>query len=56
MGSNNKRKIIEEVRKLFEQKDTILLCNEYINARTKMEFICNKHKELGIQKEVIIDA
>lgn len=48
MGNNNK-KTIEEAKELFLTKDAILLCDEYINTKTKMDFICNKHKDIGIQ-------
>lgn len=49
MRKNNKRKTIKEARDLFKQKDAILLCDKYVNTHTKMEFICNRHKELGVQ-------
>lgn len=34
----------------FNKRDMTLLENEYINANTKMKFICNKHKEHGVQE------
>ena len=49
MGKNNKRFTIEEVSKAFEEKDYVLISTEYKNKNTHLDYICNKHKELGIQ-------
>ena len=47
---NNSRKLsLEYVRSQFERKGYILLANEYINSTTKMPFICNKHRDKGVQ-------
>ncbi|MED3792357.1 hypothetical protein P4571_07870 [Niallia alba] len=39
----------EEVVKLFEKRDYILLETEYVNSKVKMQYICRKHEEEGIQ-------
>jgi group I intron endonuclease len=42
---NNSRPTIEEIRKSFEDKGYTLLSNEYINCKTKLDFICDRgHK------------
>lgn len=46
----NKKLTIENVRKEFMRRGFVLLENSYKNNSTKMEFICNNHKELGIQR------
>lgn len=38
-----------DIQKLFEDKGYILLSTEYINAKSKLDYICTKHKEYGIQ-------
>lgn len=50
MAKNNKKYTIEEVRKDFEEKDYILISTVYENLNGKLDYICNKHKELGIQQ------
>ena len=50
MGKNNKPYAIEYVKNQFENKDYTLLSQEYKNKNSKLDFICNKHQELGIQK------
>lgn len=50
MGANNKPYKIEDVKKSFERKNYTLLSTEYINTKTKLNYICNKHKELGVQQ------
>jgi len=40
---------IEDVRELCEQKEYILLTNEIHNIDDKVEFICSKHQDYGIQ-------
>ena len=39
----------EDVKQLFYDRGYILLSLEYINAKTKLEYICPKHKEYGTQ-------
>lgn len=39
----------EDIIKAFEERDYSLISTEYINAKSKLEYICNKHKEQGIQ-------
>lgn len=41
-----KKKTYEEVKSLFESKEYILLETEYINALTKMKYICKKHPNI----------
>ena len=44
---NNPRKITyEKVKKEFENRGCILLENKYINALTKMRYICKKHPDI----------
>lgn len=50
MGKNNKSYKIEDIREHFKEKDYTLVSSEYKNKETKLDFICNKHKELGIQQ------
>lgn len=39
----------DDIVSLFEQRGYILVSNEYVNARTKLEYICPKHLEFGSQ-------
>lgn len=39
----------DAIRKEFEEKDLILISTEYHTAHTPLEYICNKHKDYGIQ-------
>ena len=50
MGKNNKPYKIEYVREQFAKKDYILLSEEYKNRNTKLDYMCKKHMDLGIQK------
>ena len=50
MGKNNKRYDYEYVKSKFEEKDYTLVSEEYKNKNEKLDYICNKHKEFGIQK------
>lgn len=34
---------------LFKEYDYELLSDKYINARTKLDYVCNKHRDKGIQ-------
>lgn len=49
MGKNNKKIEYYVVRQDFENKGYKLLSKEYLNKRTKMKYICNKHKSYGEQ-------
>ena len=40
----------EEVKQSFEERGYILLSKEYINCSQKLEYICSKHKNNGVQK------
>lgn len=43
--SNNRKLTIEEIKRIFEKEQYTLLSNEYVNAHTKLDFICpNNHK------------
>lgn len=37
------------MKKIFEDKGYILLDNEYKNLKQKVNYICKKHKEFGVQ-------
>lgn len=39
----------EDIVSLFNANHYILTSKEYINAKTKLEYICNKHKDKGTQ-------
>lgn len=39
----------EDIMLLFHQNDYTLISTEYISAKTKLAYICNKHREKGIQ-------
>lgn len=41
---------LEEVKRDFENKGYELLSNEYLNYVTKMDYICKKHRNYGIQQ------
>lgn len=50
MGKNNNPYTIEYVKEQFENRDYTLLSKEYKNNTTKLDFICNKHKDAGVQQ------
>lgn len=39
----------EKVKEMFEQRDCELVSKEYVNCDTPLEYICNKHRNEGIQ-------
>ena len=41
MGANNKRKTIKEVREYFKSEGCKLLERKYVNAQTKMKYMCS---------------
>ena len=47
---NNKRHNYEDVKKNFDRKGYTLVSKEYKNQKEKLDYICNKHKETGIQR------
>lgn len=38
-----------DIVSLFQSRNYALLSDKYVNAKTKMDYICNKHKDNGIQ-------
>ena len=50
MGKNNKPYTIEYIKEQFENKDYTLISTVYKNTKTKLDYICNKHDNIGIQK------
>lgn len=38
-----------DIVSLFKERDYELISTEYINAKTKLEYICNKHRDKGVQ-------
>lgn len=49
LGKNNKRHDYEKVKIEFEEKNYTLISTGYKNNSEKLDYICNKHQELGIQ-------
>lgn len=43
------QKDIEFINKEFEKRDCILITDKYINNKNKLEFLCLKHQEKGVQ-------
>ena len=41
---------IELIKKDFKEKDYELISATYKNVNTKLDFICNKHKDAGVQQ------
>lgn len=39
----------DEIQMVFEERNYTLVSTEYISSKTKLEYICNKHKDKGIQ-------
>lgn len=44
-----RRLSFEEVKKIFESTDKILLEQPYVNAHTPLAYICKRHPDVGIQ-------
>lgn len=41
---------IESIKKEFQKKDYELISTTYTNKNIKLDYICNKHKDVGIQQ------
>lgn len=39
----------EQVKQDFERKNYNLISTEYVGIKSKLDYICNKHKDLGVQ-------
>lgn len=39
----------EDIIETFKKRDYTLISTEYVSAKSKLEYVCNKHKEQGIQ-------
>jgi hypothetical protein len=48
-GIDARRYDIEYVKKCFDQKNAMLISDEYLSQSEKLFFICNKHKSVGVQ-------
>ena len=46
----NKKYNIDIVKRDFERKDYILLSEEFIDCVHNLDYICEKHKDKGVQK------
>ena len=46
----NKKYTIDDVRNAFLERGYTLLSDSYTRGDIKLEFICNKHKDMGIQR------
>lgn len=44
------KKIFDEIKNICLQNDYTLISDKYINNHTPIEYICNKHREEGVQK------
>ena len=47
---------LEEVKKIFDKHDMILLDQEYKNTQQKLAYICKHHKEIGVQYMATVNA
>jgi hypothetical protein len=48
-ANNDQKPKWSDIVALFQEKEYILISDEYISAKTKLEYICSKHKEHGSQ-------
>lgn len=48
-GEIMKKFTYEKVKDMFKQRDYELVSKEYINCETPLEYICNKHRNEGVQ-------
>lgn len=39
----------EQVKQDFERKNYTLISTEYVGIKSKLDYICNKHEDLGVQ-------
>lgn len=46
---NGKNYTIDDIKGIFDSLDFTLVSTEYVNAHTPLNYICNKHKDKGIQ-------
>lgn len=51
--AGNKKYTYEEVKQLFHEKGYTLISKKYKNSKSELEYMCNKHSELGIQKTTL---
>ena len=49
----SKKITIDEIKKRFEDLDAVLISSEYHGYNTKLQFICNKHRDKGIQETTL---
>ena len=54
--ANSKRLSFNEVKKIFEKHDMILLDQEYKNANIPLQYICKHHPEFGVQCMALSNA
>ena len=50
ISKNNQRHPYEYVKKCFEDKHYTLLSETYKNKNEKLKYVCNKHKDFGVQE------
>lgn len=48
--ASKRRNSYEYIKQEFEKRDLILISTEYKNNEQKLQYICNKHKDKGIQE------
>ena len=51
-----RRLSFDEVKKIFDRHDMILLEQEYINTQQKLAYICKHHLDIGIQHMATVNA
>lgn len=54
--AEKRRLDFEEVRRVFETHDMILLEQEYKNAETPLKYVCKHHPEFGVQYMTLSNA
>lgn len=47
----SRKRTLEEIKEIVSKQDIIIVSTEYVNNGTPLDFICNKHKDKGIQSK-----
>lgn len=54
--AETKRLLFDEVKKIFDRHDMILLDQEYLNTQQKLKYICKHHPDVGVQYMATVNA